>query len=304
MPRYGLTTVLLLVALRLTIGWHFFREGVDKVHKGFSSAGFFRNAKGPFAGLYHRRLPDEDGLLRLNRVADPAYGTDPKITIGEWHAYRQRIARHYGFDDKQQAAADKVLARYQGQCEAFFLDNQEAIEKYFRGLERRDRNREDPARAGVASLRGQSEKIVRDLKKDIGPLLAQVDKMWAGLEASLNELATKEQRHYGEYVLPRPGETSLSAKSIDRFIPKFDMTIGILLLIGLFVRPTAIVAALFLCQIMLSQWPWAHGAAPIHNQMVEAIALLVLAATGAGNFAGLDFYLRCLRFRCCPPKTA
>jgi hypothetical protein len=50
---------------------------------------------------------------------------------------------------------------------------------------------------------------------------------------------------------------------------------------------------LFLISICASQWPLAPGAAPIYNQAVEALALLALAAIGAGRFFGIDAI-------CCP----
>ena len=53
--------------------------------------------------------------------------------------------------------------------------------------------------------------------------------------------------------------------------------------------------AAFLFSVMLTQWPLAPGAQPIYYQSVEFLALLVLATTGAGKFAGLDFFLS----RCC-----
>jgi hypothetical protein len=41
---------------------------------------------------------------------------------------------------------------------------------------------------------------------------------------------------------------------------------------------------------------------PIYNQVIEMLALLALAAIGAGRFVGLDYILGGLRNLCCPPK--
>ena len=47
-PVFGLVAAIAIVALRLVIGWHFYREGADKLIKGdFQSAAFMRVATGP-----------------------------------------------------------------------------------------------------------------------------------------------------------------------------------------------------------------------------------------------------------------
>src|SRR5688572_16958367 len=73
--RYlGSFAVLSLVLLRLAIGWHFFREGAQKVqydrHDGelrlvFSSEGFLTQAKGPLASWFHAQAPDDHGYRKL-----------------------------------------------------------------------------------------------------------------------------------------------------------------------------------------------------------------------------------------------
>ncbi len=56
----------MLVALRLVIGWHFFREGVSHRNDShWSSEGFLKQAKGPLAPLYQSSLPDLHGWNRL-----------------------------------------------------------------------------------------------------------------------------------------------------------------------------------------------------------------------------------------------
>ena len=64
----------------------------------------------------------------------------------------------------------------------------------------------------------------------------------------------------------------------------------------------AVAGALFLGSVIAAQWPGSAGAAPVYYQSIEMAALLVLAAVGAGRFAGLDFFLYALRMRCCPPS--
>ncbi|MDO4570837.1 MAG: DoxX family membrane protein [Planctomycetia bacterium] len=65
--RIGMLSVILLVALRLSIGWHFLYEGVWKVDNSdtFSALPFLTLSKGPFAPIFYAMAPDLDGKLRL-----------------------------------------------------------------------------------------------------------------------------------------------------------------------------------------------------------------------------------------------
>jgi uncharacterized membrane protein YphA (DoxX/SURF4 family) len=142
------------------------------------------------------------------------------------------------------------------------------------------------------------------LWKKSRPWLKQIDAMWAGLERDLNEIATDEQARRGQLALSLPARMPpFDTVFIDQVIPTFDLIVGILLILGLFTRLTSLAGAGFLAMIIATQWPGAPGAIPAHYQIIEMAGLLVLAAVGAGRFAGLDFLLNALRVRCFPPKT-
>jgi len=287
--------------LRLVIGWHFFREGADKIVQGdWTSAGFMRVAKGPLTPFYHWLLWDGEGRARLNEEA----------TIEAWQQYLQRVIDHYRFDEKQTEQAQKVFDARRKQLEWFFdgdqketFGNRKEIEEYFKGLDRVARYKQDPGRMEVASLRGQANQIEMDVNKKLGPWLNTIDSMWSGYERDLNALANEEQAKQGKLPLPLPGRKLLDTKFIDGIIPYFDLIVGIFLILGLFTRVSSIAGAGFLASIIMTQWPWAPGALPTNYQTIEMFALLVLAAVGAGRFAGLDFFLSLLWRRCCPPKT-
>ncbi len=292
--RLGTLAILSIVALRLAIGWHFFREGADKLVTGtFTSVGFMKVAKGPLTPLFHWFIWDADGRARLDRDG----------TLGAWNQYREQVAAHYGFDPKQAAKAKEVQKFREQQFLSLLDDNAEDIDEYFKGLDRRDKYRQDDSRMEVASLRGQVETIERELSGDLGGWLTKIDAMWKGLENDLNALATAEQARRGHLALGKPGRKLMDTVFIDQIIPTFDLLVGILLILGLFTRITSIAGAGFLAMIVATQWPGAEGAIPAHYQTIEMFGCLVLAAVGAGQFAGLDFLVKCLLRRCCPPKT-
>ena len=83
------STAILLVLLRLSVGWHFLYEGLHKWHtiqvgetvtnRPFSSAGYFREAPGPLGKYFRQQLggdPDEQLLADLTPLPVPA-GQDP-----------------------------------------------------------------------------------------------------------------------------------------------------------------------------------------------------------------------------------
>lgn len=297
--RIGLLAMLAILCLRLAIGWHFYREGADKLISGdFSSAGFMKVATGPLTPLFHWFVWDLDGRARLDREG----------TLDAWNQYRERVAAHYGFDEQQVAKAKEVFKLRELQYVTLLDDNAEDIDTYFRGLERRDKYRQEAGRMEVASLREQVQTIEGELTKDLNGWLTAIDTMWKGLEKDLNALATPEQAKRGHLALGKPGRKLMDTVFIDQIIPTFDLIVGILLILGLFTRITSLAAAGFLAMIVATQWPGAPGAIPAHYQIIEMFGCLVLAAVGAGRFAGLDFLVDCLvkkycPFKCCLPKT-
>jgi uncharacterized membrane protein YphA (DoxX/SURF4 family) len=55
-----------LVALRVATGWHFFSQGMDHYRdRDWSSEGFLRQAKGPWADFYKSKVPDFHGFHEL-----------------------------------------------------------------------------------------------------------------------------------------------------------------------------------------------------------------------------------------------
>ncbi len=284
-----------LVALRLGIGWHFYREGADKIRDpSWTAAHFFTGSKGPLKPLFEMMVWDVDGKTRLNyaRTEGGRPTIDLQQTITLWDQYRARVEDHYGFDAGQKKQADQCLERWEEQLAWFFDANRDKIIEYFQGLDRRTANRQKPALHDVTSLRGQADKIEMELSMAAAPWLAQVAQLWAGYDDALNAIATTPQQHSrGRLTIPKPARGFLNTNLIDRVIPWFDAAVGAMLIFGFGTRLAALAGAGFLFSIILTQWPGAPGALPVYYQTIEMLGLLVIAATAAGQFAGLDFVL-------------
>lgn len=277
----------MLVLLRVSIGWHFYTEGVEKVEKGdWTAKPFFANARGPFADQFRQLVWDYDGQFRLDRDA----------TMVSWAVFRDQAATHYGFseDQKKQAQAnyakaveqyDWVIAEHSSDLEEFILGRDRLTKLDTDGQERRMRD-------GVTSLGGQRETIRKEWLSKGATALGQIDTIWQSYETAQNALATNEQAAAVPSLKLIPPPTRMMDTSVtDRVVPYFDVAIGICLLFGLFTPVAALAAAGFLGSVFLSQLPPASGPGSTYYQLIESMACLVLAGTAAGRFAGLDYFL-------------
>ncbi len=288
--------------MRVLIGFHFFKEGADKIkNPGWTSAGFLGNAKGRFADSFQNMVWDVDGLARLDASHQLATAKKdaPKPS---WDDFRERVVQVYAFDDSQKKQAEEIFKRRLNQLTTHIDDYHREIDEYRLGIARRDAYRGQADRTQVASLRGQLSSIESDLETQQIDIIRPIDQIWNGYEAELNALAVAGQQHRGPIALERPGRRTLDSKSIDKIIPYFDLTLGLLLMVGLFTRTAAVAAGLFLCIVVVSQWPGTPGAVPVWPQLIEALALFVIAATASGRVAGVDFFVALGSAWCCRDK--
>lgn len=280
----------MLILLRVSIGWHFYTEGLDKSSGDFDAGRFFAAARGPFAESYRQSVWDWGGKIRL----------DEERTHLVWSHFREDLKKHYEMSAEQAAEVDQAYLRAQRQLEWILDSNANAIEEYELGQDRIRRLQNDPMRDGVESLRGQREAIRDEWRKLIDPVLVQIDKVWAIYEDEANSIATDEQKQAGYYRLNKPRDAWIDTSVINPIIPYFDLAIGVCLILGLFTPVASLVAALFLGSVFMSQFPPEPGPTSTYYHLVEAAACLVLAATGAGRFAGLDFLFYALSDRLWP----
>ncbi len=296
-PRLlGWVGVTMLVLLRLTVGIHFFSEGVDKLEsKGsWSAAPFFAAAEGPFAGHFHQVVWDHDGQMRLDR----------ERMMTEWARYRNRVIDHFGFDEQQERRAQENYVRAVEQYDYVVELNQDDIEEYELGRDRVEALQVDPARQEVASLSGQREEIRREWTAKITPVLEQIDAISRNYELAQNGVATDEQLDSNlPLALNLPATGVVDTSRLDRFVPYFDTIVGLCLLLGLFTPVASLAAAGFLGSVFLSRFPPETGPGSTYYQLVEGMACLVLAGTGAGRFAGLDFFLHLIVRKVWGPPT-
>ena len=282
-PRIlGILGVLMLVLLRLTIGWHFFSEGSSKMRSGnWDASPFFANAKGPFAEQFHEMVWDHDGQFRR----------DVKKTNSWLASFGNKAIKHYGFAKEQKLEVKQAHEDALMQLDLALADNANDLQEYDLSIKRIADMKADPARQG-GGLKEQIDTVRRESLDKLKPTLTQVNLIWDNFEAAVNNIATSEQKSSKDYLfLTKPKMSMVDTNVLNAWVPYFDMIIGTCLLFGLFTPVAALAAAGFLGSVFLSSYPPGGGPTSTYYQLIEAMACLVLAATAAGRFGGLDYFL-------------
>ena len=102
--RYSLAAVILLVVLRVGIGWQLLYEGMWKINtlstqSPWSSDGYLKSAQGPFRGLFRSMTGDPDDKSWL----------DPDTVAARWDNFNQRFSSHYQLSDGQKSQLTKLI---------------------------------------------------------------------------------------------------------------------------------------------------------------------------------------------------
>ena len=336
----SMLTVLLVVALRVAIGWHFFSEGLS--HKNdpkWSSEGFLRQAKGPFAPYYkehvpgfHRwdelmvipldepeaKKPNDDSIAAGGAPADgeeaaaakgnpgPAksvYGAWYKVVVDDWGNRAKEIETFYNYTADQKKNVDDLLKQYADNLDKVLAGYDTDITAYRHGLNRNIKISQQPGSDNIPNVikrltsraaNPTGEPGVSDGKSTPAEWKADAQALEAAFERDVVELAAPEQRKLGT---PTAAQTGLTLQKIDTIVIWTLIIGGACLVVGLFTRLSAVVLALFLLSIVLSQPAWLAGTVDTYNQTVECIALLVLASSHVGRWGGLDFFVHHLLLR-------
>jgi uncharacterized membrane protein YphA (DoxX/SURF4 family) len=298
---------LFLVLLRMAIGWHFLYEGIEKIYSTpegrdsalayvlrrpskpeppFSAEGYLRNATGPLAPHFRGLVPDVDGLERLDQGRLEA----------RWKADLERYARHYEFDQKQRAEAEKELNSRLAVADAWFHDpeNVDKVRKYRNDLAHIDKVLADPNSLSFERERAYDAR--RELEATRRDLVGTVDAWTQTLHDAWRKLSPKEQ---AERVGPPPAlRTRLDWINITTMGGM--VAVGVCLMLGLFTPLAALGAAAYLSLFYLSMPPWPHiPPGPmaeghylfVNKNLIELLACLVLASTPNGHWIGLDALL-------------
>ncbi len=298
--RISIIAVIALVALRLTIGWHFFYEGVWKItnYEKFSTTPFLVGAKGPAAPLYYWMVYDIDGKERL-AIETNEKGNKLIPGQGYFDAWEEQLAKakaKYRLDEASSKKADAVYEQYRKSLREYLNDNTEGVEAYFGSLARFE-----ATKAAGTNLAHHNKKRLWDeqqkLRKEVGGWLNEIDAMGDDYRMALYHVIPDDQR--ASYA---PLGDGIDREDLFNFAMTAALAgMGLCLLLGFCTRLACLGGAVFLFNVVLTQLPWPSIYPPmppvtghsllIDKNFVEMIAILVVASVPAGRWAGLDFFL-------------
>lgn len=305
--------MLMLVVLRVAIGWHFLYAGIDKLTSpNFSAANYLAQAKGPLAEQFHELVPDFDGRARFGafeiKVGDekvPAAERREKAlklavvqNTAAWDDLLRSYVDHYDLTDEQAKQARQAVERRRAELSDWLDGKVGDFEDYFHDLKRLEKART----AKDAEVPYQQKRVWEAQTKLRGQLSswgAEIDRIAGELRNDLRLQLTPEQARRGAVT---PGIADWKAwLTQDNVVTYSNLAIGACLIAGLFTRLSALGGALFLLPIVLAQpdWPGLYPPPPpaagrtffIGKEAIEMIALFALATLPVGRWGGLDFFI-------------
>jgi uncharacterized membrane protein YphA (DoxX/SURF4 family) len=308
--------VVLLVALRLTIGWHFFYEGVWKITNSdkFSATPFLTMSKGPFAPLFYAMVPDLDGRVRLatgpaetKEGQEKGYVTSP-VYLEAWKQTRDKFAAQCKLSDEQAKAVEDKFKQYEMSLEEFMTNNEEDITAHFAALDRFIARK----KSGVNNAAHEKKRIWDEqmkLRGEADGWMSDLDGMGAEMcLAFYNVLDAEQQRAGIPSVVTAPEKMPLPVPFVKSRTHFLDLSvtyalsaIGLCLLLGFCNRLACLGGGAFLISVLMTQppWPQIYPPAPgvvghaliVDKNFVEMVAIFMLAALPVGRWAGLDHFL-------------
>ncbi len=310
-----MVTVVMLVILRVTIGWHFLYEGVWKIVNAdqFSAAGFLGAAKGPAAPLFHWMVPDIDGRRRLalkERVDDKgnAFVTSESY-LNAWARLKDQAVDRYKLGPEQTAEAEKTFQVYGESLELYLTENREDIEGYLGSLQRL-RERKAAGTNGAAHEKKRVWDEQMKLRGEANGWLSDLDAMGEEYQLALWDVLDEDQRARGPIRAPLSEADALPialpmantwSGLLDFGVTYGLAAIGLCLMLGFCSRLAALGGAAFLFSVVLVQMPWPTVYPPppevvghallVDKNFVEMVAMVVLATTAVGRWGGLDYFV-------------
>ena len=238
-------------------------------------------------------------LDKINEKLDKSKVFSYKRLFEYIDSFASRASSLHGFTEKQIQDSEEKTTEAKEKLNVVVEDWGSDISKYLKGFERIEKNSVDEMRNNVAGMRKQKDSIEYEWKGLARAPLAEIDRILWDVEKEVNAWATdsqvgkNESSQVGKDVryekLRMPDAGPIDVRLVDKYLPIFDMSVGILLMLGLLTPVAALAAGIFLASVVLTQFPGYPGTQPTYYQAIEMVGCFVLAFADAGRFAGLDF---------------
>jgi uncharacterized membrane protein YphA (DoxX/SURF4 family) len=256
----------------------------------------------------------------------------PPLLAQEWGDYLLRFCDYYNLNDEQRKKAEQALTKTEDAAVGW-LTRKEVDDKNFKAKTQEGRL-PTPTRLALykdklaelteskhsllVSMGSDAESVrLHDVKADavrlrVG-LLNDLDGYTQDLRKDLEKLPTAEQKTAAEkkeaeskIKPPQPGPPANQMQKWIDLSTMYGLTVlGACLVLGLFSRTAAVLSAGFLLTTYLCfpPFPWLPAAPNnegyylfVNKNLIEMLALLVLATTASGRWFGLDALIHAIFF--------
>jgi uncharacterized membrane protein YphA (DoxX/SURF4 family) len=257
-----------------------------------------------------KEAADQDEAPVFEFAPNLSYGKWATRVVEDWRATVEGVKAIEQLSDEQREAAEAALAARRTQLSDYLSSQGSAIVEWQHELWRLEQWK---AAAGAQGIPFEQDRIAEkeaETTAASAAWIAQVRNIERGLNADLRRILNAEQLEDPEVV----GQyDSLLADTKDVQLHRLNVAVtcliigvGVCLMLGLFTRLASLGGVAFLVSVIATQPPWVVGAdsTVFYYQLVEIAGLLVLFASAAGRWAGLDFIIRALLGKCCGRKES
>ena len=252
-------------------------------------------------------IKDEKGAVVADKKGRPMYQAEAD-RIDAWAAFQDEVAKKYRFSKEQIDAAKTIFDKYEDSLQNYFTLNAPKFQTYLESLERFEEER-DHGHNGTAHQQQRLWDHERELRKEVAGWFAEMDKLGKDYENALASIPRdSDQQALGPYRMgaaPWWAPWKWHRMEQINFAVTYGLTaIGLCLVLGLCTRLAALGGAAFMCFVVLTQpaWPGLYPPDPavvghallINKDFIEMLALLTIATTAVGRWAGLDHFIHSL----------
>lgn len=306
-------TKLFMILLRIAIGWHLLYEGYTKINstiegkKPFSAEMYLRNSTGPLRFYFRGLVDDNHGVGFLNA----------EVVGPKWDEYVNVEASKLGLSQESKKRVEDVVATNKDLLKKYFDEKSKDIERYEEDIQAFEDQEQRPLEGYGKLAEGQllrpalpkfewdaHKKAQQALDKKRMELTAPVMKWSDEIVAAVKtEASGKPDPKTASAATPTvPGiEWRPQLREINLTTMYGLAIIGALMIVGLFTRTACLAGAALLTLFYLSMPPWPGlDPAPIsegtylivNKNLIEIIAMLMMASSPVGVWGGLDSLIR------------
>jgi len=228
--------------------------------------------------------------------------------VKDWKATVDGVRAIDGMSDEQKAAAEAALEFRRQQLADYLAGEAAAIAEWQHELFRLEQWEMGAEAQGVPFEMARIEEKRAETAAASAPWIGQVRNIERGLHHDLRGILTDEQKDDAgiseQYDALLADSKGVQLYRLNVAVTCLIIGVGMCLMLGLFTRLASLAGIVFLISVIAIRPPWIAGAVagpidPFYYQLVEIAGLLVLFASRAGRWAGLDFIIGALFGRCC-----